>query len=136
MEHRNDPGLFHQHIGDIFEGFCIERVADRLRFGDRRAHRFGAVLKLATDAFAVDGGGVAVPGKTLDADLGYIAAETTITLEQNRLDPRACRCERCRQPPGARADHQHIGFADNVNPARGLINGAGHLWAVSQSGAV
>ena len=89
VEHRDHARFLHQHIGDIFECLGIERVADRLRFGDRRAHCLGAILEFAADAFAVDRAGVAIPGETLDTDRGDVAAEAAVAFEQRRQCARA-----------------------------------------------
>ena len=132
VKHRDDTGFLNERIGNKLETFGVEAVADRLRFGHRRAHRLGAVLEFAADPFAVDGCSVAVPGEALNADLGDIAAETAITFEHGRLDPRARRSQRCGEPAGAGADHQHIGLADHINYARWLKDTAAHRCAVCQ----
>ena len=81
MQHGDDTGFFDQRIGDHFKAFGIEAVADRLRFGHRRTHGLCAFFKFAANAFAVDGGWVAIPGEPLDPDLRDIAAKTTIAFK-------------------------------------------------------
>ena len=98
VQHGNDPRFLHKPVGDEFEAFGIERMADRLRFGHGGAHRLGALFEFAADAFAVDGCRVAIPGKAFDPDLGDIAAEAAVTLKQNRLDPSPRAGQRCCKP--------------------------------------
>ena len=136
VQHRDDAGFLDQHVGDVLERLRIERVADRLGFGHCCAHGLGAVLEFAADAFAVDCRRVAIPGETLDPDLGDVPAETSIAFEQRRLHARTGRSDRRRQTAGAGADHQHVGFVDDVDRAGRLQDGGAHRCTVSQFGAV
>ena len=110
-------------------------MADRLWLGHRCAHSLGALFKLAANAFAVDGGGMAIPGEAFDADLRDIAAEAAIAFKKCGFDTGARRSQCCRQPTGAGADNKHIGFADHVNLPRGFFDGTRHRWVFSQLGA-
>ena len=136
VQHRVDIGLGHQHIGNIFERFGIERVADRLRLGQGRAHCLGAVFKFAADALAVDRCGVAIPGKAFDPDLRDIAAKTAIAFDQRGLRPGAGRSERSGKATRARSHHQHIGFVDDIDLPGGFGYGLGHgrIAATDQDG--
>ena len=135
VQHRDHTGFGDQTISNVFERLGIECVADRLRFGQGRTHRLGAVFELAPDPFAVGGGRVAIPRKALYPDLGDIAAEAAVAFDQRGLDPGPCRSQRRRQSARARAHHQHIGFMNHRDVARRLGYDAAHRCVVSQSGA-
>ena len=108
----------HQHVRDVLEHLGVERVADRLRLRHRRAHRLGPFLELNADAFAVDRLLVPVPGEALDADLGDVAAETAVALEQRGLDAGTSRGQRCREAAGGSAAHdEHLSLVDDVDLA-------------------
>jgi hypothetical protein len=84
MEERLDAGLLDEGVGDDLEHLGLEGVADRLRLGRRGAHRLGSCLELDADALAVDRGLVAIPGEALDADLGDVAPEAAVPVEERR----------------------------------------------------
>ena len=91
------PASCDEHVGHVLERLGVERVAQRLRLGLRGAHGLGALLELASDALAVDGLLVPVPGQPLDPDLGDVAAEAAVAVDERGLD--AARAAPAR-PPG------------------------------------
>ena len=113
------PASCDQHVGDPLEHLGVERVAQGLRLGHRRAHGLGALLELDADPLAVDRVLVAVPGKALDAHLGDVAAEAAVAVDQRGAGAGARRGQRRGQSPRAAADHQHIGFQNDVDERAG-----------------
>ena len=120
MQERCDARLCHQYVRHPLEHLRIERMTEGLRLGHRRAHRLGARLEFDADAFAIDGVLVPVPGKTFDADLGDVAAEATMAIDQRRARTGARRRQRCRETAGATAHDQHVGFQHDIQRTRGL----------------
>ena len=98
------PASCDEHVGDVLEHLGVERMAQRLRLSALAAPiASGALLELAADAVAVDGLLVAIPGEALDADLGDVAAEAAVALEERRLGAGARGRERRRQAAGPAA---------------------------------
>ena len=127
-----NPGLLDEDIRNMLERLGVERMADRLRFGQRRSHGFCPILELATDPLAVDGRWVPIPCEALDADLGNVAAEATVAFEQRCLHPRPRRCQCCGQTSGTRPDHEHFGLVNDVDAARRFEDSACHRSACSR----
>ena len=132
MQHRLDAGLLHERIGDPLEHLGVEGVADRLRLRHGGAHRLGALLELDADALAVHRLLVAIPGEALDADLGDVAPEAAIALEQRGARAGARGGERRGQATRSAPHDQHLGLVDDVDLARGLGD-ALHRCAARQS---
>jgi len=122
MQHRLHARLAQQCVGDVLEHFRVQRVADRLRLRVRRTHGLGALLELDADAFAVDSTFMPVPGEALDADLGDVAAEAAVALEQQRAGAGAGGRERRGESARPAADDQNPGFRDDLGRAGGLLD--------------
>ena len=122
VQHRPHARFAYERVGDEFEHLGVERVADRLRLRHRRAHRLGAFLEFDADAFAVDRGFVPVPGETFDADLGDVAAEAAVALDEDRIGAGTRGRKRGREPRRAAAHDQHLGFRDDVGRAGRFID--------------
>ncbi len=120
VEHRVNPRLLHQPVRHQLEPLGIELVRQRLTLGNRRPHRFRALLELPPDPSGLDRLLVPVPGKPLDPDHRDVAAETAEPLDECHLGPGPCRRDRRRQPARSRSDDQHLRLVDNLNLARGL----------------
>ena len=120
MQQRRDAGLLHQRVGDPFEHLGVERVAQGLRLRHGRAHGVGALLELDADAFAIDRLLVPVPGESLDPDLGDVAAEAAVAVDQRRACAGAGGGERRGQASRPAADDQHLGFQDHIDRAGGF----------------
>ena len=120
VEHWMDAGLLDERVGDQLEPLRVELVRLRLTLGNRRAHRCGAGLEFATDTVGLDGFLVAIPGHSLDADGGDVAAEAPEPLDQSDLHAGARRAKRRRQAGWPRTDHEHIGLVNHVDLARWL----------------
>ena len=120
MQERLDPGLLDHDVRDVFEHLGVERAAGRLGLGRRRAHRRGPILELPADALAVDRLLVPIPGEALDADLGDVAAEATVTLEEGRAGAGPCGAEGGSQATRTATHDQDIGLVDDVDGAGGL----------------
>ena len=123
MQHRVDARLLDQSVGDQLEAFGVEFVGQRLAFGHRCAHLFGALLELPPDAAGLHRLLAAVPGEALDADRGDVSPEAAEPLDEGHLDTCARRRQRCRQPTRTRPDDQHVGLVDDVDLATGFGDG-------------
>ena len=127
MEERRDARLLDQDVGDPLEPLAIDALAQRLALGIGRPHRRRAILELATDAVGLHGLLVAIPADALDADLGHVAAETAVAVEEGRPSARSGGREGCAEAAGAAADDQHVGLVDDVDGTGRLLDLARHL---------
>jgi len=125
VQQRRHACFLHQHVGNPFEHFGIERVAQGLRFRHGRTHDLGALLELDPDTLAVNRLLMPIPGKALDAYLGNVAAETAIPVDERRTGPRTGCRERGGKPTGTAAYHQDIGFQNHIDRA-GRFNDGVH----------
>jgi hypothetical protein len=76
-----------------------------------------------------------IPSKTLNPNLGDIAAEAAIAFQQSCFDARPRRCQRGGKAARAGANDKDIRLADYINFASGFEDSIHHLWATSQFGA-
>ena len=127
VQHGGDPRFGHQGVRYPFEGFAVDGVAVGLGLLHRGAGGNGPLFKLDAQALTVHGVLVAVPGKALDTHRRDIASETAKAFQKGHLNP-GPRCgEGGREAPGARTDHQHLGFVDHRQSSGGFINMHGAL---------
>jgi hypothetical protein len=80
----------------------------------------GAILELDTDTLAIDRAFMPVPGESFDTDLGDIAAETAVAVDQGRARAGAGRGQRGRKSSRAAADDENVRFQDDIDRSGGF----------------
>ena len=122
MEHRMDPRLLDETVGDDLEPLGVELVRQRLALGHGGAHRVRTLLEFAGDAAGVDRLLVPVPRHPLDADGGDVSAEAAEPLDQRDLDAGPGPGEGGGEARRAGADDEQLRLVHDVDVARGLVD--------------
>jgi hypothetical protein len=77
------------------------------------AHLLCSPLELNTNTFYINGLLVPIPGKTLNANMGNIASQTSVSLYQQRLHTLSRGPQSSCQSTWTTSNNQHIRLCDN-----------------------